>query len=109
MTTSVLSELEAAIGNTGRECFEEIRSMKMSFMDPKAYTSKLMSWAMEDPEFRVALFRFVDVLPGLKDSTSVIDHAQAYFSPHSSHVGRDALLGVRQGRDHRAGLHPGGW
>ncbi|NDV63489.1 bifunctional proline dehydrogenase/L-glutamate gamma-semialdehyde dehydrogenase [Puniceicoccales bacterium CK1056] len=73
--------LEDRIQELGRECFEEIRGQKLSLMDPKAYTGKLMNWAMEDPDFRVALFRFVDVLPGLTDSASVIRHAQAYFKP----------------------------
>jgi RHH-type proline utilization regulon transcriptional repressor/proline dehydrogenase/delta 1-pyrroline-5-carboxylate dehydrogenase len=45
-----------------------------------------MEWAMKDPEFRIALFRFVDVLPGLKDSQSVIEHAQAYFRPVSERI-----------------------
>lgn len=73
--------LENRIQELGRDCFEEIRGQKLSLMDPKAYTGRLMNWAVQDPDFRVALFRFVDVLPGLDDSASVIRHAQAYFKP----------------------------
>lgn len=73
--------LEAKIQERGTACFEEIRGQKLSLMDPKAYTGKLMNWALADEEFRVALFRFVDVLPTLKESASVIRHAQAYFKP----------------------------
>ena len=81
-----LDRVEERIQATGRACFEEIRGSRLSLMDPKAYTTKLMEWAMKDPGFRVALFRFVDVLPGLEDSASVIQHAQAYFRPVSDKV-----------------------
>lgn len=78
--------LDNRVQEIGTACFEEIRGSRLSLMDPKAYTGKLMNWAMKDPEFRVALFRFVDVLPGLKDSASVINHAQAYFRPVSHRI-----------------------
>jgi RHH-type proline utilization regulon transcriptional repressor/proline dehydrogenase/delta 1-pyrroline-5-carboxylate dehydrogenase len=83
MTLRELDEerLEARIRELGGECFEEIRGKRPGLLDPKAYTGKLMNWALSDAEFRVALFRFVDVLPGLRDSASVIRHAQAYFRP----------------------------
>lgn len=86
MNTPECVELEFAIQETGKACFEEIMGRRLGFLDPKAYTGKLMEWAMKDPEFRVALFRFVDVLPGLKESSSVIDHAQAYFRPVANRV-----------------------
>ncbi|MEX0332299.1 MAG: proline dehydrogenase family protein [Puniceicoccaceae bacterium] len=86
MTELNEAALEARVQAIGRECLEEIRGQRPSIMDPKAYTGKLMNWAMADPEFRVALFRFVDVLPGLKDSASVIRHAQAYFRPVSHRI-----------------------
>ena len=78
--------LEERVQAIGRECLEKVRGQRPSIMDPRAYTGKLMNWAMADPEFRVALFRFVDVLPGLTDSASVIRHAQAYFRPVSHRI-----------------------
>lgn len=78
--------IEEKIGQMGAECFEEIRAQKSSLIDLKTYTGKLMDWAMKDPEFRVALFRFVDVLPSLTESSAVIGHAQAYFKPVAHRV-----------------------
>ena len=86
MVDQVNTGIEEQIEAIGRECFEKIHGKRPSLMDPKAYTGKLMTWAMKDPEFRVALFRFVDVLPSLEDSASVIRHAQAYFRPVSDRV-----------------------
>lgn len=86
MNERISDDLEQRILESGKACFEEIRSIRPSLLDTKAYTNRLMEWAMKDPEFRIALFRFVDVLPGLKDSQSVIDHAQAYFRPVAERI-----------------------
>jgi RHH-type proline utilization regulon transcriptional repressor/proline dehydrogenase/delta 1-pyrroline-5-carboxylate dehydrogenase len=86
MSDLEFAALEDRVQVLGRESYEAIKGKRLSLMDPKAYTGKLMNWAMEDPEFRVALFRFVDVLPGLKESSSVIEHAQAYFKPVSHRI-----------------------
>ena len=86
MNKGISDDLEQRILESGKACFEEIRSIRPSLLDTKAYTNRLMEWAMKDPEFRIALFRFVDVLPGLKDSQSVIEHAQAYFRPVSERI-----------------------
>lgn len=40
---------------------------------------RLMTWAMRDEQFKVQLFRFVDVLPMLTDPEEVIEHLQAYL------------------------------
>lgn len=74
-------ELEAAIGRFGRELFASISDNSLSLFDRKRYTGKLMDWAMADEAFRVALFRFVDVLPSLESAAAVMRHAQEYFGP----------------------------
>ena len=38
-----------------------------------------MEWATQDPEFRVKLLRFVDVLPALRSSEAVASHVRQYF------------------------------
>ena len=38
-----------------------------------------MDWATQDPEFRVKLLRFVDVLPALRSSEAVASHVRQYF------------------------------
>jgi RHH-type proline utilization regulon transcriptional repressor/proline dehydrogenase/delta 1-pyrroline-5-carboxylate dehydrogenase len=86
MNKGISDDLEQRILESGKACFEEIRSIRPSLLDTKAYTNRLMEWAMKDPEFRIALFRFVDVLPGLKDSQSIIEHAQAYFRPVAERI-----------------------
>ncbi len=86
MTEDESDRIEQRIHEVGAACFEEIRTQRSSLIDLKTYTGKLMDWAMKDPEFRVALFRFVDVLPSLAESSAVIEHAQAYFKPVAHRV-----------------------
>lgn len=75
------SDLEEAIRDFGGELFEAIQGQSVSFFDSRRYTGKLMEWAMEDDAFRLALFRFVDVLPSLGTSAAVMRHVQEYFNP----------------------------
>ncbi len=74
-------KLETEILSLGTEIFNEVQNDQLSLFDPQFYTGKLMNWAMQDEEFKIALFRFVDVLPALTQSSAVIQHAQEYFKP----------------------------
>jgi RHH-type proline utilization regulon transcriptional repressor/proline dehydrogenase/delta 1-pyrroline-5-carboxylate dehydrogenase len=65
----------------GKDLFHAIENSQPSLLDPQRYSARLMEWAMADDDFRTALFRFVDVLPGLESSASVIRMAQEYFLP----------------------------
>lgn len=51
-----------------------------------------MAWATSDPEFRVKLLRFVDVLPALRSPGAVADHVRQYFRD-------DARLPIRMGSE----------
>ncbi len=73
--------IERRLVELGRSVVEEVCKYQPSIFDGDFYTGKLLEWAMVDDEFRVALFRFVDVLPSLADASAVIEHAQAYFRP----------------------------
>src|SRR2546422_4266324 len=48
-------------------------------LTPAWWQQRLLEWATSDPDFRVKLLRFVDVLPTLRSSRSVADHVRQYF------------------------------
>jgi RHH-type proline utilization regulon transcriptional repressor/proline dehydrogenase/delta 1-pyrroline-5-carboxylate dehydrogenase len=75
------AKLEQNILKLGTDIFNDVQNHSLSVFDPQFYSGKLMDWAMEDEEFKISLFRFVDVLPSLTSSTDVIQHAQEYFKP----------------------------
>lgn len=74
-------DVEDRTRELGEHLFEAIERTSPSLLDPKRYSGQLMEWAMADDTFRTALFRFVDVLPSLEPSASVIRIAQEYFLP----------------------------
>ncbi|MCB0358347.1 MAG: proline dehydrogenase family protein, partial [Bdellovibrionales bacterium] len=80
------SALDRAIQELGTSLFEETSQGTLSVFDPQFYAGKLLDWAMKDEAFKVSLFRFVDVLPALRSSESVISHAQEYFASAKHHI-----------------------
>ncbi|MEK7247681.1 MAG: proline dehydrogenase family protein, partial [Chloroflexota bacterium] len=48
-------------------------------LTPAWFQQRLFDWASSDPDFRVKLLRFVDVLPALRSTRAVSDHVRQYF------------------------------
>lgn len=63
----------------GTELFARIAGKKPSLFDRETWTGKIMDLAMRNEEFKVQLFRFVDVFPSLATSKQVTDHLREYF------------------------------
>lgn len=74
-------DIESDIKQLGTNIFEEAQKDTTSLWNAQYYTGKLIEWAMSDDDFRVALFRFVDVLPSLNTSKAILEHVQEYFTP----------------------------
>jgi RHH-type proline utilization regulon transcriptional repressor/proline dehydrogenase/delta 1-pyrroline-5-carboxylate dehydrogenase len=73
------SNLEARIKTRGQEFFSVIKGETPSIFDKGWWTGKLTDWCMSNDNFKVQLFRFVDVLPYLTTSESLSRHIQEYF------------------------------
>ncbi|MFO7728257.1 MAG: L-glutamate gamma-semialdehyde dehydrogenase [Desulfonatronovibrio sp.] len=71
--------LNSRIRERGREFFESISGEAPSIFNKGWWTGKVMDWAMRNEDFKVQLFRFVDVLPYLNTSESLTRHIQEYF------------------------------
>lgn len=59
-------------------------------LSPEWWQERVLDWATSDPDFRVKLLRFVDVLPALRSGRAVADHIRQYFrgpAPSMVHVG----------------------
>lgn len=58
-----------------------------------------MSWAMNDEAIKIQMFRFVDVLPMLRDHVSIARHLEEYFEevrdrlPWAARIGLDLTTG----------------
>lgn len=70
---------EKRIQEIGLEIFERSQESQMGLFDKGYWSGKMMEWSMENPAFKVEMFRFVDVLPSLTNSEQVVEHLRQYF------------------------------
>ncbi|MDD4730682.1 MAG: L-glutamate gamma-semialdehyde dehydrogenase [Desulfovibrio sp.] len=80
------STLETDIKATGRAFFDSIRGEAPSVFNKGFWTGKVMDWAMKNEDFKVQLFRFVDVLPYLNSSDNLTRHIEEYFSGEDADI-----------------------
>src|SRR3990172_3565557 len=74
---------EDAIEAVGRRLLAAAERREAIVLTPQWWQERLLAWATGDPEFRVKLLRFVDVLPTLRSGRAVADHVRQYFRGHA--------------------------
>ncbi len=79
-------ELETRIKARGKEFFASITGEAPSIFNKGWWTGKVMDWAMRNEQFRVQLFRFVDVLPYLTTGESLGRHIEEYFAAQDQDI-----------------------
>ena len=87
-------EIERTILMRGTALLEAVEPERLITLSPSWWQERLLGWASSDPDFRVKLLQFVDVLPTLRSSRAVADHVREYFreSRHLSlQVGASAV------------------
>lgn len=73
-------QLEAGILARGKEFFATLGNEIPSIFKKDFWTGKVMDWSMSHEDFKVQLFRFIDVLPYLTTEETLKHHIQEYFS-----------------------------
>ena len=73
-------QLEAGILARGREFFAAFGNETPSIFKKNFWTGKVMEWSMSHEDFKIQLFRFIDVLPSLKTEEMLNHHIREYFS-----------------------------
>jgi len=63
----------------GEELFAAIRGEAPSLFDRNRWVGQVMDWCMRNEEFKLRLFRFVDVFPSLSTDESFTRHLAEYF------------------------------
>jgi RHH-type proline utilization regulon transcriptional repressor/proline dehydrogenase/delta 1-pyrroline-5-carboxylate dehydrogenase len=63
----------------GHEIFRLMESAAPPLFDRKSWAGRLMGAAMDRPDFKLALFRFIDVLPSLSTRAQLARHLREYF------------------------------
>jgi RHH-type proline utilization regulon transcriptional repressor/proline dehydrogenase/delta 1-pyrroline-5-carboxylate dehydrogenase len=78
--------LDARIKARGKEFFARISGEAPSIFNKGWWTGKVMDWAMQNEQFKIQLFRFVDVLPYLSTGESLGRHIEEYFAVQDTDI-----------------------
>ncbi|MBW2305708.1 MAG: L-glutamate gamma-semialdehyde dehydrogenase [Deltaproteobacteria bacterium] len=63
----------------GLEIFRLMKEQTASIFDRKWWMGKLMDWCLGNEALKVQMFRFIDVLPTLRDHKHIARHLEEYF------------------------------
>ncbi len=75
---NVTSEQE--IQKLARALYQKAARQKPALFDAQDLLGRMIDWSLDDESLRVALFRFVDVLPSLESSSEIGRHLEEYFA-----------------------------
>jgi RHH-type proline utilization regulon transcriptional repressor/proline dehydrogenase/delta 1-pyrroline-5-carboxylate dehydrogenase len=73
------ASVEQEIRNTGLEIYSSVTEVPAAF-DKRRWIGRIMERAMENDDFRIRLFRFIDVLPSVNNDDLVIKLLHEYFT-----------------------------
>jgi RHH-type transcriptional regulator, proline utilization regulon repressor / proline dehydrogenase / delta 1-pyrroline-5-carboxylate dehydrogenase len=73
------SVIDAEILKLGEEVWHRMQGELPGLFNAHYWHGRILDWVMRDPDFKVDLFRFVDVLPVLQTTSQVAQHVRAYL------------------------------
>ena len=90
------SEVEAK----GDEIFAIVDAKKVlpDALNPAVWYGRMMEWSMGNEALKVQTLRFVDVLPALNSSGSVVEHMQEYFKGNEVGLAGPLRFGLNMSR-----------
>ncbi len=91
------ADLEQRTRQIAADMLARARDRKLGFLSTRFYSDKLMNWSMKDHDFKVQLFRFVDVFPVLNTPEMIHDILVDYLSQPGVNPPPGIDLGLRAG------------
>ncbi len=88
-------ETDVRIGRLGNELWEEMQSERPSLFNREWWENQLLGRVMEDEGLKVDMFRFVDVLPTLRDTAAVSDHIREYLGTHDRELPKALTIALK--------------
>jgi RHH-type proline utilization regulon transcriptional repressor/proline dehydrogenase/delta 1-pyrroline-5-carboxylate dehydrogenase len=85
-------DLESRVHSLAHEIAAAGASERAKLFHLGRWSERVLDWAMADPAFKTALFRFVDVFPACSDDADVLRHLREYFA--HLHLPRALGLGL---------------
>lgn len=78
--------LNRQVYDFGHSIFQELESFELSPLDIRFWNARIMEWSMSRPEFKVNLFRLVDVLPTLTTPKAIAEHVRQYLTEPANRI-----------------------
>ncbi|NLV24051.1 MAG: bifunctional proline dehydrogenase/L-glutamate gamma-semialdehyde dehydrogenase [Deltaproteobacteria bacterium] len=78
--------LEERIVGMGEKVLAEIRRDRPSLFNRNRWIGEVLRWSMENEDFKVQLFRFIDVFPSLSGKDSLGRHLREYFDREEGQI-----------------------
>ncbi len=75
-----MNSLQTEIEQRGERIFDLVDRHPESLFSKAGFYQRMMAFSMRDEQFKVQLFRFVDVLASLRRSTDIVQHLDEYFA-----------------------------
>jgi RHH-type transcriptional regulator, proline utilization regulon repressor / proline dehydrogenase / delta 1-pyrroline-5-carboxylate dehydrogenase len=77
--TELQEAVELETQKIGDWLFSHLHRRRPSIFEKRWWDDRILSWAMADESVKVQMFRFVDVLPMLKNHEQIGEHLHEYF------------------------------
>ena len=90
--SSAVESIEPDVQRLARSLYQKAAAHKPSLFEANDLLGRMIDWSLEDESLRVALFRFVDVLPSLGSSAEIGRHLEEYFARVDHALGGLAYL-----------------
>src|SRR5438552_3693543 len=90
--------LQSEVEQRGARIFEIVDQHPESLFGKAGFYQRMMALSMRDEQFKAQLFRFVDVLPSLRDSGEIVEHLDEYFADMRNGLTAFIHTGVRLAR-----------
>jgi RHH-type proline utilization regulon transcriptional repressor/proline dehydrogenase/delta 1-pyrroline-5-carboxylate dehydrogenase len=74
-----MRSLQGEIEQRGTRILQRVDQHPESLFSKAGFYQRLMALSMRDEQFKLQLFRFVDVLPSLRRSREIVEHLEEYF------------------------------
>ena len=80
-----LEKIERTTREVGHYVFAHLER-EASVFERRWWDDRIMAWAMRDESVKVQMFRFIDVLPMLHNTRSLVGHLHEYFHEVDRHL-----------------------
>src|SRR5438105_8225995 len=93
-----MRSLQSKIEQRGARIFELVDKHPESLFSKAGFYQQMMALSMRNERFKAQMFRFVDVLPSLRNSGEIVQHLEEYFAGMRDGFAPVIQTGVRVAR-----------